>query len=494
MKTRSILPLLLAMLLAATSFAGCAGDTAETTADTPADTAADTTSAVTETETTRYAADLPMQDFGGANFNFLKRFTETAWSVNDLFVEEQNGEKINDAVYDRQIWMEETYNLTLTATESGNDNVLELAKTYVTAGDASIHAIATSVYDMVSLSLEGMLYDLNTVENIDLSQPWWSQNMNKAVTIGGKQHYAMGDIFIVDNEAERIYYFNKAMAENLGLGNLYDVVREGKWTIDTMMSYAELAANDTDGDGTMTREYDQWGVMAQPQHFGFGLYMGAGQKLVNKDDKDMPFFQAGEASAIDMMTVISDKISGSAAVSLNNENTMDVQLSDNIIYFQEGRILFAPEVLLHIATMRNSDVDVGILPNPKFDEAQTDYYCYADGYCTNGICIPVSNTDTASIGYVLEAMSAESKNGLTEAYFEVCLSSKYVRDADSVEMLNLVLDSGTLDLGELFRWSSIVDTVSNAINSGESIASTIASAESAVVSAMEKDVKALLGE
>lgn len=487
MKNRLFL-LLLAALLLSTS---CAGGTEN---ETTADTTVTETTADTETETTHYAADLPMQSFDGVNFNFLKRYSDTVWNISDLLVEEQNGELINDAVFNRQVWMEDTYDLTLSYTESGNDNVLEMAKNFVTAGDTSIHAITTRVYDMVSLSREGMLYDLHTVDNIDLSQPWWSQSMNASVSIGGKQHYAMSDLLLSDNQAERIYYFNKGLAEDLGLGNLYDVVREGKWTIDTMMTYAETAAVDTDGDGTMDRAKDQFGVMAQPQHFGFGLYMGAGQKLVGKDENDMPYFTAATSNAIDIMTTIADKIGGSHAVSLDGAMSMHTVFTDNLMYFQEGRVLFAPEVLRHIESMRESDIDIGILPNPKYNEAQKDYYCYADGYCTNGVCIPVSSPDVDGIGYVLEVMSAESKNGLTSAYFEVCLSSKYVRDPDSVEMLNLVLDSGTLDLGEIFSWNSISSTVSNALNSGNSIASTIAGVESTMNASIEKDVASVLGE
>lgn len=484
MKNRLFL-LLLAALLLSTSCAGGTENETTTVTETTAD---------TETETTHYAADLPMQSFDGVNFNFLKRYSDTVWNISDLLVEEQNGELINDAVFNRQVWMEDTYDLTLSYTESGNDNVLEMAKNFVTAGDTSIHAITTRVYDMVSLSREGMLYDLHTVDNIDLSQPWWSQSMNASVSIGGKQHYAMSDLLLSDNQAERIYYFNKGLAEDLGLGNLYDVVREGKWTIDTMMTYAETAAVDTDGDGTMDRAKDQFGVMAQPQHFGFGLYMGAGQKLVGKDENDMPYFTAATSNAIDIMTTIADKIGGSHAVSLDGAMSMHTVLTDNLMYFQEGRVLFAPEVLRHIESMRESDIDIGILPNPKYNEAQKDYYCYADGYCTNGVCIPVSSPDVDGIGYVLEVMSAESKNGLTSAYFEVCLSSKYVRDPDSVEMLNLVLDSGTLDLGEIFSWNSISSTVSNALNSGNSIASTIAGVESTMNASIEKDVASVLGE
>ena len=467
---------------------GCAADTGEADSG-PADTAVQTEAAETETE--RFAADLPARDFAGEEFNFYARIYEGAWTVTDLLVSELTGEKINDALYERQLYMEETYNLKLVAVESGSDDIFSNVKTFVSAGDASCQADEGRAYNMSDLSLNGILLDLHTVENMDLSAPWWDQTMNGSVSIGGRQHYAVGDLFIIDNKAERIYYFNKDMAEDLGIGNLYAVAREGNWTIDTFMEYNEIASADLNGDGTLSRDTDRYGTMAQPQHLGFGLYLGAGQTIIGKDSDDIPYFHAATPEALDIMVSITEKIGGNPALSCSNEANFSTVLPDNLIFFQEGRVLFSPEVLMHIETMRDCDVDIGILPNPKLNPEQENYYCYADGYCVNAVSVPVTNTESEKIGFVLEAMAAESKNNLTPAYFEVCLTDKYVRDTDSVEMLELVMSSAILDLGEVFRWNGIANTVSDAIYKGDSIVSTITANEKPIGSSIEKTLKAL---
>lgn len=488
MKKKTLLCLLLTALLLSPSLTGCAGDTKETTADTTSDT---TDTVAAETEPERYAADLPARDFGGETFNFYTRSYEGVWAVSDFLTEEMTGEMINDALYERQSYMEETYNLQLIETGSLADDILANVKTFISAGDSSYQGIIGRAYNMADLTLEGMLLDLYEVDNIDLSQPWWGQTMNDSISIGGKLQYATGDLLIIDNKAERIYYYNKDLATDLGLGNLYATVREGNWTIDTFMQYNEIAILDVNGDGIMDREVDQFGTMAQPQHLGFGLYMGAGQMVIGKDKDDIPYFQAATSDALDIMMTIADRIGGSPAISCSGDQTLSTSMPNNMIYFQEGRVLFAPEVLLHIETMRDCDIDIGILPNPKLSAEQEDYYCYADGYCVNAVAIPITNTDSEKVGFVLEAMAAESKNGLTPAYFEVCLTDKYVRDEDSVEMLEMVLSSAVLDLGEVFRWNSIASTVSNAIYEGDAIASTIAANESKIQSSIDKTLEAL---
>ncbi len=487
----SIISLILALLIATAAGTACAGESGPEFTET----ATEATSPIeTETETTRYAADLPERDFSGETFTFYARIYGGDCDADDLLAEGTTGEKINDALYERQTYIEETYNLSLNVVPSGNDDILTSVKTFVNAGDATYQAIVGKVYNMASLSQESMLWDLHEVDNIDLNQPWWGQVMNDSMSIGGKQHYAVGDLFIVDNQAERIYYFNKGLAEELGLGNLYETVREGKWTIDTFMKCNETALLDLNGDGKYTRDTDRYGTMAQPQHLGFGLYLGAGQMVIGKDENDMPYFQAAQPDAIDIMVTIAEKIGGNPSISNSNDSALSPLYPDNLVYFTEGRVLFSPEVLLNIETMRDSDVDIGILPVPKFTEAQDRYYCYADGYCVNALGIPVTNTESEKIGFVVEAMAAESKNNLTPAYFEVCLTDKYVRDPDSAEMLSLVMESAVLDLGEVFQWDNIAGTVSEAMNEGSSISSTIAAKEAAVNTSIEKTVKAILGE
>ena len=490
MKKQKASSIVLALLLAVSACTACAGETQPESKETATE---PVTQVETETETTRYAAELPARDFEGEAFTFYARIYSGTWDAKDLLAEGITGEKINDALYERQTYLEDTYNLSLHVVPSGNDDILASVKTFVNAGDDTYQAIIGKVYNMASLTLSGMLMDLHEVDNIDLTKPWWGQVMNDSVSVGGKQHYAVGDLFINDNQSERIYYFNKGLAEQLGIGNLYETVREGKWTIDTFMKCNEAALADLNGDGKYTRDADRFGTMAQPQHLGFGLYLGAGQMVIGKDENDLPYFQAAQPDAIDIMVTIAEKIGGNPSISNSGDAVLSPLYPDNLVYFTDGRVLFSPEVLIHIETMRDSDVDIGILPVPKFTEAQENYYCYADGHCVNAIGVPVTNLESEKIGFVLEAMAAESKNNLTPAYFEVCLTDKYVRDPDSAEMLSLVMESAVLDLGEIYQWNGITSTVSEAINNGSAIASTITAKESAVNKSMEKTVKAILG-
>lgn len=217
MKKQKASSIVLALLLAVSACTACAGETQPESKETATE---PVTQVETETETTRYAAELPARDFEGEAFTFYARIYSGTWDAKDLLAEGITGEKINDALYERQTYLEDTYNLSLHVVPSGNDDILANVKTFVNAGDDTYQAIIGKVYNMASLTLSGMLMDLHEVDNIDLTKPWWGQVMNDSVSVGGKQHYAVGDLFINDNQSERIYYFNKGLAEQLGIGNL----------------------------------------------------------------------------------------------------------------------------------------------------------------------------------------------------------------------------------------------------------------------------------
>ena len=71
-------------------------------------------------------------------------------------------------------------------------------------------------------------------------------------------------------------------------------------------------------------------------------------------------------------------------------------------------------------------------------------------------------------------MAADSANN-HPAYYEVALTDKFVRDEESVKMLDLILDSVSMDNANIFSWAGIESIVGTAIYKGEAIASKVES-------------------
>jgi len=123
---------LLALIVALTAITACAGENDSSYN-------ADTTAAVTEAETSEIDArkaisdDLPAKDFDGKQF----RIYSSPGRETTFYAEDQNGEVINDAIYNAIVTTEERFNVDVVNVPSGGDDVghNDKIRTAITAGD-----------------------------------------------------------------------------------------------------------------------------------------------------------------------------------------------------------------------------------------------------------------------------------------------------------------------------------------------------------------------
>ena len=173
--------------------------------------------------------------------------TTFGWSgpvLVEFYVEEQNGEIVNDAVFARNLAVEERlgisleYHLEPGAYDQRNDWVRVLS-TSITAGDGAYDISGGYSMAGASLASKGMCVPLNGLDYLDFTKPWWPASLLDEATCGGKLYFCSGDI-----STYMIYYlygvyFNQdLLAEYEELENPYDLVQSGTWTLDKMASMA----------------------------------------------------------------------------------------------------------------------------------------------------------------------------------------------------------------------------------------------------------------
>ena len=81
--------------------------------------------------------------------------------------------------------------------------------------------------------------------------------------------------------------------------------------------------------------------------------------------------------------------------------------------------------------------EYGILPIPKFDEAQKDYYTYSHDQYTV-FMVPTTVADPEMSGAVLEVMAYESYRSVQPTYYELVLKGRYANDPQSRAMLDRI--------------------------------------------------------
>ena len=113
--------------------------------------------------------------------------------------------------------------------------------------------------------------------------------------------------------------------------------------------------------------------------------------------------------------------------------------------FPQGRAMFYDGSLYRAKTYRSMEDNFGILPYPKFTE-KDKYSSFVNGRA-HLMVIPTTVSDFERTGNIIEALCAIGSREVVPAFYEVSLKTKFARDAESEEMIDIIKDSIVYDLG-----------------------------------------------
>ena len=99
--------------------------------------------------------------------------------------------------------------------------------------------------------------------------------------------------------------------------------------------------------------------------------------------------------------------------------------------------------------------DYGIIPYPKYDEAQAEYKSMVDGG-HEAMAVGKNAENLEFIGIMTEALCAESYKSVLPAYYDVCLKTRYASSPKDAEMMDLCVNARVFDLGYVYdNWNGV---------------------------------------
>ena len=448
----------------------------------------------TAQENQKILSDAPVKDFENYEYRILSRGESyTLWEGTDAAADEENGDLINDAVYKRNRTIEGRYNIQIVNIPSSD--ILASAKKAISSGSDEYDIMMGALSGFAdTLSMGGMLADMKKIPYLDLARPWYDQKANSDLTIANKLYVTISNIGKVDKDATWSYLFNKKLISDFSLENPYQLVREGKWTIDKMLELCKGISRDLNGDGKMD-DLDMYGYAGETYNLYLAI-LSAGSSISKKDANDLPVYtgldDAGISAFQKLLSMFGDKALclraddyyGSGKEVWGGSGVMDTA-------FKENRILFFDTSMARVIFYRNMDSDFGIVPPPKRDEAQKEYISSVSVRSTNSLCLPITISDFERTGILTDALAAESHYTLIPAYYDLQLKTKFARDDESSEMLDIIFAGRKFDLALLYDWAGVTSTFSNAMQKNSpDIVSALEKIEAKVVAAIEKTIGA----
>lgn len=509
MKNNLIVFVSLALLLATLVSCGTAAtDTSPKAADAGAG------EADAAAETTEAAAALPNYltleaDWNGQSYRVLTTHCPAYEQFTNFEVasEAEDGEVVNDAVYRRNSVISEKFNVNIeeVIVEGTNATPTEayaaLSKA-VLAGDDICDTFFMAMRCVGSVINAGYTTDLYSLPYIDFDGSYWNQSTNRSLEIGGKLMMTNSDFSLLDKKRTYILVYNRDLVAEYSDKKLEDMVKNGTWTYDELIAISEKMSSDLNGDGVIDNN-DQWGIGMDSVNGVLALMIGMDAHLTNKDSDGNIIYTALEPHTVDVFQKLYDTLNG------NNNAYYCGQYggwkregyskdSDSGHSFKAGMTAFVtsfPQSLPKYSA--DCDFDYGVIAWPKYNEAQQNYYTFADrwGFALFGVPVTTSNTDL--VGFMLETLSGYSTDTSYHAYLEVACKVKYVYDETSAEMLDLCFKNIAFELGMFFDWGKMYTggQVVQQVMDGKSFnyVSTMSSMQEAVEAGIAETMTAVVG-
>ncbi len=362
------------------------------------------------------------------------------------------------------------------------------------ASTEDYQVVVPCLYDGASLALGGHLYNLMSLEGLQIEAPWWNQEFNESMTYANQLYFTIGDIGLVNKSCTQSLFFNYELWDKNGLtetygGDPYQLVRDGKWTTDLVFEAAKSMGRDVNSDGKVDYQ-DEVGWSGQLDDM-WAIFFGSGEKIACADAEGYPEITMYNERSAKVMEKLQEFVQGEGYYISANDyfgvSSTPVDLTRGA--FITGRSLFFNDAVGTVVVLGNMEARFGVVPEPKFDEAQEDYYSLVNPWGASCFAIPVCVTDeklTMTID-ALNVLGAASKNTVAKDYQETVLSYMKTRDDESAEMINdYILPNRACDVGMVYQWGGLDILLQNmAYNPINSFASQFDAKQEAAENALE---------
>ena len=501
-----ILCLVLACLMVAVCFASCNGDK-----ETSTDTKKPSTGSDTVDETGRNAIkdNVPTDlNYGGKqDVTFLYRNDVDLWKY-ELACEELLNDTLYDAIHYRNIDVENRLGVNIkTIGLDGSYSIIstwnQALSTSVLTNTGDYDGAAIYASQSSALAKDGIYYDFNMISKeygngyVNLEKPWWNQTLVSELTTYGSLFFLAGDMLISETAQGYCLFFNKDLFNekfpDAGITSLYQTVKDGKWTIGLLTDYVSQVWDDNNSNGVIDDgDVMGWSALGGPADGGMDCWIyslglnitemnafGEPELALISNPNTIPAYEA-----VKKLYIGTQGSYGSSGLTAKCTETS----------LQNGNELFGRVYLNHGASMRESTVNYGVLPMPKYEEDQEDYRTI---FCNNSsflvLCSNLTDEKAEVVGATIELLAATSYKDVTPTYYSTVLQGIYSKDQPDAEMYDLILKSFVADFGFAYSTKSIagVGSIFRDVSASADIQQKIDSNKTAYESALADLLTAL---
>lgn len=392
------------------------------------------------------------EDNNGYEFTILASTTDA--SEHDA--KELNSNFVNDAVFKRNIAVQDFFNIKLKVQVEPGDysdkaSFNATITTPITAGDNQ-HDLIVGVTAVIADTLGSDYYlPVNKINHIDLSKEWWVAGQFDKLQINNNIYSVYGDMNLSLYSEIHSFIFNVQMIDHNSLLSPYARVSNNSWTYANMVADTMAVGAPGTADG-VTIEDDTFGMIGttNPQRAlltGFGLDV-----IVRNTENNRPEIpEQPDQTYIEAYNMVSDAFTNNEYNLLKHAKA-DNDYSDHLTALAQNRCLYLPAYTYWITDpiLTGMQGDFGLVPYPKLSAEQTSYYSQIATGATATL-FPKSLTTVDLSAKVATYMSYVGNEMVAKPYFDNYLKERLARSPEMQTMLETVRSTATMTLSTVYH-------------------------------------------
>ena len=230
-------------------------------------------------------------------------------------------------------------------------------------------------------------------------------------------------------------------------------MQDGTWTLDKQIELVPRFERDN-GNALQDTEGDIYGLVSN-DYISVDPYWSSCMVDIIKKNGDGDYelvFQSSKLFDVCEKTMKLFFGCGNATYNVKHYGLDDEQ-NDIREMFANGYAAMSTVRILELeaGSIRNMEQEFGVVPMPKFDEAQKEYRTLLHDQFTV-MCIPttVTGEELDMVSAVMEALAFASYKTVRPAYYETTLRTKIAQDPQSAEMFDIIIDNVYIDAGIIY--------------------------------------------
>ena len=396
-------------------------------------------------------------DHKGATYRILN-VADPLWSMVTCLDPEDTTDEVRHNIYTRNQKVKNYMNCDLDE-QTGNGIEYQMNATLeesIRAGTEAtkFNAAFMPLYHSNTMVPSGYYRCLNDIDTLKLDQDYWDQTMIETTSIEGKNYFVTGDVHMMAFESMWCLFFNKDMMNDMNMDLPYQLVKDGDWTFDKFTEYCKKAMN-LNGDSSYSLDSENaiFGCVSFRDVIS-KMILGLGGDFVKKNNDEV-VLNIEDKSFISVCQTIEEFLNTDGAFLMAADDIVKDKEHYYENYFTNNQCLFLGAEIKAAQGYRTSiqDWEFGIVPLPK--NGTDDSYRSTSTYQTAALTVPSNNSDdeAKNVCNVIDALGFESDKMVIQPYFERTVEQKGLKDEESIDMLNIIRNNRTYDMGAAYNWT-----------------------------------------